>query len=131
MPGDALTMGHYYWAARQCLKLLRPGSRLEAVAIEGASPLDPMAATEQGPDGDSTGEYLVDIAENYGDATPGAADKSSTVSSSTRRRVPTSPGKVADLKNTLEGFGRRLRSSATTAPDSCNSAPLMMPSSRR
>jgi len=40
-------MGHYYWAARQCLKLLRPGSRLEAVAIEGASPLDPMAASEQ------------------------------------------------------------------------------------
>jgi len=27
---------HYYWAARQCLKLLLPGSGLAAVSIEGS-----------------------------------------------------------------------------------------------
>ena len=28
---------HYYWAARQCLGLLAPGSSLVAVSIEGVS----------------------------------------------------------------------------------------------
>lgn len=100
-------MGHYYWAARQCLKLLRPGSGLATVSIEGSSPLDPMAAREQGPDGDSTGEYVVDIAEYYGDATPDAADKSSPVSSTTRRRVPTSPGRRPALGTPWKASGAR------------------------
>ena len=53
-------MGYYYRAARKCLKLLRPSGGLKGKpAIEGASRLDPMAARVQGPDGDSTGEYVV------------------------------------------------------------------------
>ena len=53
--GDQL---HYYWAARQCLKLLLPGSGLAAVSIEGSSPEDPGAAGEQAADDDDpTGEY--------------------------------------------------------------------------
>jgi hypothetical protein len=55
---------HYYWAARQCLKLLLPGSGLAAVSIEGSSPQDPGAAVEQAADDDDadvdpTGEYVV------------------------------------------------------------------------
>ena len=85
------------------------------------------------------GEYVVDIAENYGDATPDAADKSSTVSSSTRRRVPTSPGRRPASRTPWKASGADSRSSATTAPDSGIESrsssfpigPLMMPSSRR
>jgi hypothetical protein len=39
---------HYYWAARQCLKLLLPGSGLAAVSIEGSSPEDPMGRRRAG-----------------------------------------------------------------------------------
>ena len=56
---------HYYWAARQCLKLLRSGSGLAGVSIEGSSPLDAVAA----------GEYVVDIAEYYGAVDPLTAVK--------------------------------------------------------
>jgi hypothetical protein len=66
---------HYYWAARQCLKMLLPGSGLAAVSIEGSSPEDPMAADGQRPGDDPTGEYVVDIAEYYGDAAPDRASK--------------------------------------------------------
>lgn len=98
---------HYYWAARQCLKLLLPGSGLAAVSIEGSSPEDPMAADGQGPDADPTGEYVVDIAEYYGDAVPDAADKIvyRQLKHSTVR--PNQPWTASGLKNTLEGFARR------------------------
>lgn len=69
---------HYYWAARQCLELLLPGSGLAAVSIEGSSPEDPGAAGEQAADDgddDPTGEYVVDIAEYYGDAVPDRASR--------------------------------------------------------
>jgi hypothetical protein len=66
---------HYYWAARQGLKLLLHGSGLSAVSIEGSSPDDPMSAGGQGSDDDPTGEYVVDIAKYYGDAAPDAPDK--------------------------------------------------------
>ena len=98
---------HYYWAARQCLKLLLPGSGLAAVSIEGSSPEDPMAADGQGPDDDPTGEYVVDIAEYYGDAAPDAADKIvyRQLKHSTVRADQ--PWTASGLKNTLEGFARR------------------------
>jgi hypothetical protein len=90
---------HYYWAARQCLKLLHVGSGLVAVSIEGSSPLDNGTA----------GEEVVDIAEYYGDVNPESADgifyrqlKHSTVSVD-------EAWTVSGLKRTLEGFGKKFR----------------------
>ena len=107
---------HYYWAARQCLKLLLPGSGLAAVSIEGSSPEDPMAADEQGPDGDPTGEYVVDIAEYYGDVAPDAADKIvyRQLKHSTARADQ--PWTKSGLKKTLEGFARRFSALGDTSP---------------
>ena len=66
-----------------------------------------MAADGQGPDADPTGEYVVDIAEYYGDAAPDAADKIvyRQLKHSTVR--PDQPWTASGLKNTLEGFARR------------------------
>jgi hypothetical protein len=77
---------HYHGAARQCLKLLLLGSGLAAVSIEGSSPQDPAAVGERAPDDDDddndpTGEYVVDIAEYYGDVDPTGPARSFTVSS--------------------------------------------------
>jgi hypothetical protein len=107
---------HYYWAARQCLKLLLPGSGLVAVSIEGSSPEDPMAADGQGPDDDPTGEYVVDIAEYYGDAAPDAADKIvyRQLKHSTVRADQ--PWTASGLKNTLEGFARRFLALGDASP---------------
>ncbi len=107
---------HYYWAARQCLKLLLPGSGLAAVSIEGSSPEDPMAADGQGPDGDPTGEYVVDIAEYYGDVAPDAADKIvyRQLKHSTARADQ--PWTKSGLKKTLEGFARRFSALGDTSP---------------
>ena len=52
---------HYYWAARQCLKLLHSGSGLVGVSIEGSSPLETATA----------GEQVIDVAEYYGARRPG------------------------------------------------------------
>ncbi|MEJ0043293.1 MAG: hypothetical protein WDM81_14220 [Rhizomicrobium sp.] len=48
---------HYLWAARRCLRLLSPQSRLVAVTIEGASTLE-------GTDQDD-GNEIIDIAEYF------------------------------------------------------------------
>jgi hypothetical protein len=107
---------HYYWAARQCLKLLQPGSRLAAVSIEGSSPDDPTAAVGQGPDGDPTGEYMVDIAEYYGDVVPDAAAKivyRQLKHSTARADLPWT---ASGLKNTLEGFARRFSALGDASP---------------
>ena len=98
---------HYYWAARQCLKLLLPGSGLAAVSIEGSSPEDAMAANGQKPGDDPTGEYVVDIAEYYGDAAPDKASKIVYRQLKHSTEHPDQPWTVSGLKNTLEGFGRR------------------------
>ena len=107
---------HYYWAARQCLKLLLPGSRLAAVSIEGSSPQDHIAVGGPRPDADLTGEYVVDIAEYYGDAAPDEADKIvyRQLKHSTAR--PDQPWKASGLHNTLEGFARRFSALGEASP---------------
>ena len=107
---------HYYWAARQCLKLLLPGSGLAAVSIEGSSPEDPMAADGQGPDGDPTGEYVVDIAEYYGDVAPDAADKIVYRQLKHSTAHADQPWTESGLKKTLEGFARRFSALGDTSP---------------
>jgi hypothetical protein len=108
---------HYYWAARQCLKLLLPDSGLAAVSIEGSSPEDPMAIGQQaGDDDDPTGEYVVDIAEYYGDAAPDRASKIVYRQLKHSTEHPDQPWKVSGLKKTLKGFGRRFSTLGDVSP---------------
>jgi hypothetical protein len=51
---------HYLWAARRCLRLLSPQSRLAAIAIEGVSP----GETKNGNPAD-VGEEVIDVAEYF------------------------------------------------------------------
>ena len=88
---------HYYWAARQCLKLLRSGSGLAGVSIEGSSPLDAVAA----------GEYVVDIAEYYGALDPKTAVKIVYRQLKHSTAHADEAWKVSGLKRTLEGFGEK------------------------
>ncbi len=108
---------HYYWAARQCLKMLLPGSGRAAVSIEGSSPEDPMAPDGQGPGDDPTGEYVVDIAEYYGDAAPDKASKIVYRQLKHSTEHPDQPWPVSGLKNTLRGFGRRFSALTNTKPE--------------
>ncbi|MGN6606507.1 MAG: hypothetical protein ACTHMS_05775 [Jatrophihabitans sp.] len=89
---------HYVWAARQCLKLLRAGSGLMAVSVEGSSPLEAAAGE---------GEQVIDLAEYYGGIDPALADhviyrqlKHSTVH-------PEAEWTASGLKRTVEGFAQK------------------------
>jgi hypothetical protein len=88
---------HYYWAARQCLKLLRSGSGLAGVSIEGSSPLEAATA----------GEHVVDLAEYYGAVDPGSADKIIYRQLKHSTNHPDQPWTVSGLKGTLGGFSRK------------------------
>jgi hypothetical protein len=75
-----------------------------------------MAADGQRPDDDPTGEYVVGIAEYYGDAAPEAADKIvyRQLKHSTVR--PDQPWTASGLKNTLKGFARRFSALGDASP---------------
>lgn len=109
---------HYYWAARQCLKLLLPGSGLAAVSIEGSAPEDPGAVGEQAADEDDdpTGEYVVDIAEYYGDVAPDKASKIVYRQLKHSTEHADQPWTVSGLKKTLRGFGRKFSTLGDVSP---------------
>lgn len=88
---------HYYWAARQCLKLLRGDSGLAGVSIEGSSPLDAATA----------GEYVIDIAEYYGALELGVASRVVYRQLKHSTAHADEAWRVSGLKSTLEGFGRK------------------------
>jgi hypothetical protein len=97
---------HYYWAARQCLKLLRSDSGLVGVSIEGSSPLDAVAA----------GEYVVDIAEYYGTLEPKTAEKIVYRQLKHSTEHADEAWTVSGLKRTLEGFGEKFADLNRTVP---------------
>lgn len=97
---------HYYWAARQCLKLLHSGSGLVGVSIEGSSPLETATA----------GEQVIDVAEYYGAVDPGLADKiiyRQLKHSTTRAEQPWT---VSGLKVMLEGFSQKFSKLDAASP---------------
>ena len=91
--GDAF---HYRWAARRCLKMLNPLSRLRKVIIEGSS--NPKFA----------GEYVIDVSEYYDQNEHGIKYikyyqlKHTTVHKN-------DPFTLSDLKKTITGFADRYK----------------------
>jgi hypothetical protein len=97
---------HYYWAARQCLRLLRSDSSLAGVSIEGSSSLETATA----------GEQVVDIAEYYGAVDLGSADKIIYRQLKHSTTHPDQPWTVSGLKGTLKGFSQKFSELYATRP---------------
>ncbi|MFJ5075208.1 hypothetical protein ACIP8Z_11475 [Streptomyces sp. NPDC088553] len=91
---------HYYWAARQALKLLLPGADLTAIAIEGVSHDD-----TEGRDG----EDVIDIAEYYG--APGLHEANRVVYRQLKHSTTraTEEWTVSGLATTVSGFAEKFR----------------------
>lgn len=85
---------HYRWAARQALQLLRPGSDLTAINVEGASSADPDLGE---------GEEVIDLAEYYG----GAALAPALASSRSCRATSLCPSKTTSSEACSSSRTRR------------------------
>ncbi len=89
--GDAF---HYRWAARRCLRMINPKSRLRCLVIEGSM--------EQ----EAAGEYVIDVAEYYGsDENEDQEIAYYQLKHSTIRKDENF--NLSDLKDTIEGFAKR------------------------
>lgn len=103
---------HYYWAARQCLEMLRPGTDLVAVSIEGVSRFEVA-------DGASLDEGLevIDIAEYRG------SEVLSDATSIVYRQLKHSTVRIdqeitmSELEKTLAGFAVRFHQIRVSHPD--------------
>lgn len=85
---------HYRWAARRCLKMIYPKSKLQYIVIEGSSECD------------LAGEYVIDVAEYSKSHEADLYEiayfqlKHSTVKQE-------QPFQLSDLKGTIVGFAKR------------------------
>jgi hypothetical protein len=85
---------HYRWAARRCLRMIHPGSRLRCIVIEGSK------------ERKRAGEYVIDVAEYYDPVESDLPEiayyqlKHTTV----RKERPLN---LSDLRQTIEGFAER------------------------
>jgi hypothetical protein len=91
---------HYHWAARQSLKLLRPGTKLIALAIEGVSEQDTA---------DAAGEEVIDLAEYWGSTELAVADEVIYRQLKHSTANPDEEWTVSWLKKTLIGFGKKFK----------------------
>ena len=92
---------HYYWGARHALALLRPGTDLVAISVEGSSSGDAA--------GGGAGEQVIDLADYYGSAVLAKADRVvyRQLKHSTTR--PNEPWSASGLVKTLIGFADKFR----------------------
>jgi len=87
---------HYRWAARRCLRLISPKSRIRNIVIEGSR------------ENKLAGEYVIDVAEYFDSINEGFQDiayyqlKHTTVHKN-------NPFNLSDLKGTFEGFSERYK----------------------
>ena len=85
---------HYRWAARRCLRLIRPNSHLESIVIEGSK------------EKKKAGEYVIDVSEYYNTSSKKRIEyfqlKHTTVQHNT-------PFTLSLLQDTIVGFSQRYR----------------------
>jgi hypothetical protein len=85
---------HYRWAARRCLRMIYPNSRLNSVVIEGSK------------ERKLSGEYVIDVAEYYNlDENSKDEIKYYQLKHTSVRKEQ--PFNLSDLKNTITGFANR------------------------
>lgn len=92
---------HYYWAARQCLRLLDPKSQLVAVSIEGASPEEASGQTVE------LGEEVIDVGLYFGHEALAQARAVGYFQLKHSTKNPSEPWTASGLKETIEAFSKR------------------------
>jgi hypothetical protein len=85
---------HYRWAARRCLRLISPKSRIRHIVIEGSR------------ENKLAGEYVIDVAEYSDSLSEGVPDVAYYQLKHTTVRKHT-PFNLSELKGTFEGFAAR------------------------
>jgi len=85
---------HYRWAARRCLQMVYPKSKLQYIVIEGSSECE------------LAGEYVIDVAEysNSGENSSNEIAYFQLKHSTVRKEQPF---QLSDLKDTIVGFAKR------------------------
>src|ERR1035441_7115429 len=94
---------HYAWAARRCLKMLRPQSDLVAVSVEGASGNESDAASQI----IDAGEEIIDIGEYYGSEELKDCSRFEYVQLKHSTLRTEDPWTLSELAKTLNGFAKR------------------------
>jgi len=87
---------HYRWAARRCLRMVNPNSKITSIVIEGSN--EPNLA----------GEYVMDVTE-YSEATDGSHEDIAYFQLKHSSKRVDQPFKLSELKNTVTGFADRYR----------------------
>jgi hypothetical protein len=90
---------HYYWAARQCLRLLPPNTDLVAISIEGPAIPDGAQVEE--------GVNSIDVAEYRGSTDPKTATHIRYIQLKHSSLRTEEEWVASDLAGTLENFGAR------------------------
>ncbi|WP_231420789.1 hypothetical protein [Sphingomonas sp. Leaf205] len=90
---------HYYWAARQCLRLLPPGTTLVAISIEGPAIPDGKLLDD--------GAKSIDVAEYHGSTVPATATHIRYVQLKHSSRRADKEWLASELTDTLQDFGER------------------------
>ncbi|WMT40490.1 hypothetical protein RE628_25415 [Paenibacillus sp. D2_2] len=85
---------HYRWAARRCLKMIYPKSKLSHIMIEGSEDLE------------LDGEYVIDVAEYWGEEETEIREIAYFQLKHTTVRYD-QPFNLSDLKDTIKGFAKR------------------------
>lgn len=99
---------HYRWAARRCLRLISPKSRINQIVIEGSK------------ENKLAGEYVIDVAE-YADSLTKQEFQDITYYQLKHTTVhKNNPFDLSDFRETFEGFSARFQrlTSTTTQVDS-------------
>lgn len=95
---------HYLWAARRCLRLLPPSSKLVAVTVEGAS-------VRELPHGSAVdvAEEIIDIAEYYGSESIAEAQRVSYLQLKHSTKNVQEPWAPSGLEQAIGGFAKRFQ----------------------
>lgn len=89
---------HYRWAARRCLKLIQPTSKLEYIVVEGST------------EGKKAGEYVLDVSEYYDNSASTKRIEYYQLKHTTKHSKDRGkPFQLGDLKNTIVGFSQRFQ----------------------
>jgi hypothetical protein len=87
---------HYRWAARRCLRMVNPNSKITSIVIEGSK------------EPDLAGEYVMDVTE-YFEATDGRHEEITYYQLKHSSKRVDQPFELSELKNTITGFADRYR----------------------
>ena len=95
---------HYRWAARRCLRMVNPKSKITSIVIEGSK------------EPDLAGEYVMDVTE-YSEAADGSHEDIAYFQLKHSSKRVDQTFELSELKNTITGFAARYRGHANRPAD--------------